>query len=313
MRRVGDFVALRLDGALDERSIKAVQAWRDRERRERLEVIEAATGYPPELVAEVETAFYAQHERDWSTLAPDELLAAARLVGPQPPTTLRPILTAIRSIQKEDSSELDRVSERAMAVIADLVDEPPYAQGHGLAGWLRDEPGVVRHNLRVDPDTVLDSWSVPVVEVDLDLADIDAIGCWGPNHGPAVLLNSGPRHVGNAARRRSTLAHEICHLLVDRSSSLPLVEVLGGRTAEHVEKRARAFAAELLLPRQIAGELLSACAGDEESTVRSIRSRFGVSSELLAWQVKNSDASLPPQTWRYLRSLVPSPSRFGWN
>ena len=155
------------------------------------------SGFPRELVAEVETAFYAQHERDWSTLAPDELLAAARLVGPQPPTTLRPILTAIRSIRKEDGSGLDRVSERAMAVIADLVDEPPYAQGHGLAGWLRNEPGVVHRNRRVDPDTVLDSWRVPVVDVDLDLADIDAIGCWGPKYWPrravAVPAKSGPQ------------------------------------------------------------------------------------------------------------------------
>lgn len=311
LRRVGDFVALRLGGATDERSIRAVEAWRDRGHRDRLEVIEAATGFPHELVVEVESVFYGQDERDWSILAPDELLAAARLVGPQPPTTLRPILTAIREIPKQDGSELDRACERAMAVEAELVDEPPFAQGHALAGWLRNQQGVVHPNGRVDPDAVLLSWCVPVVYVDLDLADIDAIGCWGPKHGPAVLLNAAPGYRGSPARRRATLAHEICHLLVDRSSSLPLVEVLGGRTAEHVEKRARAFAAELLLPRHIAGDVLL-IAGDSESAVRSLRSRFGVSSELVAWQVKNSSVSLSPQTLQYLRSLVSSPSRFGW-
>jgi Zn-dependent peptidase ImmA (M78 family) len=310
LRRVGDVVALRLNGATDERSIRAVQSWRDRGRRDRLEVIEAATGFPPELVVEVESAFYGQNERDWSILAPDELLAAARLVGPQPPTTLRPILTAIRQVPKRDCSELDCTCERAMAVVADLADEPPYAQGHELARWLRSQPNVVHQNGRVDPDTVLDSWRVPVVDVDLDLADIDAIGCWGPKHGPAVLLNAAPSYAGSAARRRATLAHEICHLLVDRLSSLPLVEVLGGRTGEHVEKRARAFVAELLLPRHIAGEALSAT-GDSDGAVRSLRSRFGVSSELVAWQVRNSNVTLPPQMWRYLRSLVSRPSRFG--
>lgn len=35
----------------------AVEAWRTRNTHDRLKVIEAATGYPPELVAEIESAF----------------------------------------------------------------------------------------------------------------------------------------------------------------------------------------------------------------------------------------------------------------
>ena len=53
-----------------------------------------------------------------------------------------------------------------------------------------------------------------------------------------MLLNLDARYASSSGRRRATLAHEICHLLVDRGSALPLVEVLGGRTAEHVERRA---------------------------------------------------------------------------
>ena len=126
-----------------------------------------------ELVArssddEIESAFASQSERDWSTPASDELLATARLVGPQPSNVLRPILDAVRQAHKAETPELDELANRAAEVIASVADEPPYAQGHRLA---------------------------------------------------------------------------------DRSTSLPLVEVLVGRTAKHVEQRARAFAAELLLPR----------------------------------------------------------------
>ena len=119
----------------DDRSRVAVQAWQARDGHDRLKVIEAATGYPPELVAEVESVFYSEDERDWTT---------------------------------------------------------------------------------------------------------------------------------------------------------PRSEVLGGRAAKHVVQRARAFAAELLLPREVAGQVFSDYEDDEARAARSLRARFGMSSELLAWQAKNS-------------------------
>ena len=185
-------------------------------------------------------------------------------------------------------------------------------QGYTLASWLRGQPEIVNPGGRVDPERILVPWSVPLIDAGLGLGDIDAIGCWGPSHGPAVLLNSDARYATSSARRRATLAHEICHLLIDRASSLPLVDVLGGRAAKQVEQRARAFAAELLLPREIAGQMFSDHEGNEDHAARSLRSRFGVSSELLAWQAKNSGYRFAPQTWQFLSKLVRNPSEFGW-
>ena len=186
LSRVGDGIASRLSGVSDDRSREAVQTWHARDGHGRLKVIEAATGFPPELVAEVESVLYSEDERDWTTLRSDELLAAARLVGPQPPATLRPILEAVRGVHLFDGSGLDRASENALAVIGDIQDEPPFAQGYELAGWLRSEPEVVRRGGRVDPDEILESWGVPLIDIGLGLGDIDAIGCWGPRHGPAA-------------------------------------------------------------------------------------------------------------------------------
>lgn len=309
--KVGDFIASRLAPLSDNRSLKAVRRWSERESHDRLRIIEAATGYPPDLVAEVEAAFYSQDERDWGGPHSDELLAAARLVGPQPATTLVPILDAVRAIGKADASALDQFSEEAMGVIDSAQDEAPFAQGYKLAAWLRSRLRIRGDQGRVNPEEVLKSWHVPVIDVAIGLGDIDAIGCWGPSHGPAVLVNSDARYAGNSGRRRATLAHEICHLLVDRFGSLPLVEVLGGRTAKQAEQRARAFAAEFLMPRDLAGSEFLSLQGDVVSAVRSLCSRFGVSTELLAWQVKNSGVAPMPASWKYLASLVRSPSVFG--
>lgn len=309
---VGDFIALRLAPLSDERSTKAVRAWNERESHNRLRVIEAATGFPRELVTEVESAFYSPNERDWTAPRSDELLAAARMVGPQPATTLKPILDAVREVGKADTAILDQVSDEAMEVIASTQDEAPFEQGYILAAWLRSKPRISSSRGRVNPDEILTSWGVPVTDVPIGLGDIDAIGSWGPRHGPAVLVNSNARFAEHARRRRATLAHEICHLLVDRSGSLPLVEVLGGRTAKHAEQRARAFAAELLMPRELAGLEFLQFQDDDTFAVKSLCSRFGVSSELLAWQVKNSGITPTPKSRKHLASLVRNPSAFGW-
>ena len=94
--------------------------------------------------------------------------------------------------------------------------------------------------------------------------------------------------------------------ILAQAASLP------GESHKHVEQRARAFAAELLLPREVAGQVFSDYEGDEARAARSLRARFGVSSELLAWQAKNSGYPLAPQTRQFLSSLVRNPSEFGW-
>lgn len=301
--KVGDFIATRLAPLADERAIKAVRAWSRRESHGRLRIIEAATGFRPELVVDVEKSFYSQNERDWAVPNSDELLAAARMVGPQPATTLVPILQKVREVGKTETSTLDRVSESALKVFADVLHKKPYEQGYKLAAWLRSQPQVTSDSGRVDPGRILESWGVSVTDVCSGLGSIDAIGCWGPRHGPAVLVNEA-RHAGNSGRRRATLAHEVCHLLVDRSGSLPLVEVLGGRTAKRAEQRARAFAAELLAPRQLAGLEFAEAQGDLAEVMQGLCFRFGVTTELLAWQVRNSGAALTPKSRKYLADLA---------
>jgi Zn-dependent peptidase ImmA (M78 family) len=78
-------------------------------------------------------------------------------------------------------------------------------------------------------------------------------------------------------------------LLVDRQGALPFSEVLGGHTPLYVEQRARAFAAEFLLARSSAVSAIRKYDCLEESLER-LKQKFGVSVELAALQIKNSDA-----------------------
>jgi len=73
LRDPGDYIESRLTGVSDRRSREAVRAWRARDHHSRLKVIEAATGYSQELVAEVESVFYSEDERDWAELRSDEI------------------------------------------------------------------------------------------------------------------------------------------------------------------------------------------------------------------------------------------------
>jgi Zn-dependent peptidase ImmA (M78 family) len=86
---------------------------------------------------------------------------------------------------------------------------------------------------------------------------------------------------------RSTLAHEICHLLVDRGRALPATEVLGGQSPKLAEQRANAFAAEFLLPREQAA---LACQNHPNivQAATSLEQRFGVSREVVCHQIYNA-------------------------
>ena len=74
-----------------------------------------------------------------------------------------------------------------------------------------------------------------------------------------------------------TLAHELCHLLFDRSSAVPLSVLSGTWAPPRLERVANAFAAELLIPLKgmvdEVGWLMSEPTDDE---LELLMARFGV-------------------------------------
>jgi Zn-dependent peptidase ImmA (M78 family) len=96
-------------------------------------------------------------------------------------------------------------------------------------------------------------------------------------------------------------------VLFDSGGAFKLVEALGGRRPRDLEQRARAFAAELSLPR---GLIAGQYDGDALATVRRAAHRFGVSKELAAWQLRNSGVELDAVQRKALKGLVSRPQQF---
>ncbi|MGE6606490.1 ImmA/IrrE family metallo-endopeptidase [Halomonas sp. NPDC076908] len=233
-----------------------------------------------------------------------ELMAAARMTaGAISLPEQQELLERVRRINKYSTPVLDELTDS----IGEEFEETgkPHDQGYWAANWLRR---------RIDKDTrsaikpleILKQWGVAVEEMSLPDAKFDALACWGSRHGPAILINQSSENVpAHVHRANSTLAHEICHLLLDRNTALPVVEVLNGNTPERLEKRARAFAAELMLPREVVAVEVRMTTSLEKA-IAKLSQEYEVSESLVCWQVINSTGydslSEPEQRWLQARN-----------
>jgi Zn-dependent peptidase ImmA (M78 family) len=291
---IGDFIAEYLNEFTSERSRRAVSAWQKRTTHSEKVLLDILSGLDQSEREDLAGTTTAAEFWEWDPQAPfqdTEILAAARMSkGIIPSGTRSLLLQRIKEQPRNKTTELDRLSRSASKAFEEIGK--PFAQGYWLAQWLRNHMSQSDDTI-VDPEQLLRTWNVGLVEEKLPDASIDALAVWGKRHGPSILLNSTePAKPTHPHGKRTTLAHEICHLLIDRDRALPLGEILGGRVAEHAEKRARAFAAELLLPRKIAASTFRH-AESLQATIDQLKNKFQVSEELIAWQLRNaSDITL---------------------
>ena len=180
-----------------------------------------------------------------------------------------------------------------------------FDEGYELATWFRRYCQINKDADAVEVDEIVSNWNVGVMTREF-APSLDAIAVWGKSHGPTIIINSNGVHSHTSGGRRATLAHEICHILLDRKSALPIVEVLGGIVAKGIESRARAFAAELLLPRSAANRVVRE-SFSVRAAVDKLAEHYRVSAALAAWQITNSKPHLtvPERTW--LKSLAYGP------
>lgn len=313
LERLGAAIVARIEGIDDERASAARDAWATRDVAESSALIEIATGMSMEQLEQV-TAPERRTllHQECATPLVSEYLVAARLARTPivPDRVLDELLAIIGRMRKGSSDALDRISAAAIEASSQVAaSSTPFEQGHALAGWLRRELDVAP-SARVEPELLLSQWGVVVESVSLSTPEIDAVALWGPRRGPAVLVNDEGRHNQSPGGRNATLAHEIQHLLVDRGEGLPLAEVIGGHAPVRLEQRARAFAAELLVPREIAGAAFATASRPPHAILQTLVERYGASQEVVAWQARNAGAELPPDVWSFLRSKVSRPDLF---
>jgi Zn-dependent peptidase ImmA (M78 family) len=294
---LGERILSRLDGLTDRRSELARDRWGNRNAMPPMERWQIATGLDMELLDRV---LPEKVDRAAANDAVYRFKAAARMLGKRvSETQLRDLLKQINSI---GGGSLLNLPEDLLRQAADMahrhVHEKPAIQGYCLANMLRE---FIACEGRAEPQELLSSWGVSVREVKMQPSGLDAIALWAKDVIPTVLLNANGLRAKQPSGRRSTLAHEICHILVDRDGALPVVEALGGEVSFAIEQRAEAFAAEFLLPRTEAKrefdeELAYVTHRQErnkaiERVTRRLAEEYGVSHEVTAWQILNSGAA----------------------
>jgi Zn-dependent peptidase ImmA (M78 family) len=301
-------------GPQQERSVLALEAWRDREPSFEaiLQMRLGSNRSAIEMVPRDQTAasyFEVQNDSTIEDAFESSVLVAARMSEAVPIESQRKILDLLRSRPSLGVSEVLRdISAEAEAVMPDYARRP-VEQGQKLAQWLRKKFGVPP-DAKADPQYILERLNVRVTQHRFGTDVIDAVGCWGHQHGPEVLVNLDGKHAQSSPGRRATLAHELAHVLVDRSGSLPAAEVLGGNVPEQPEKRANAFAAEFLLPKSVIVARLGS--NSRKDDIENLRERFGASREVAGWQITNT-AGVYHALGRDEKVLLRKWTAGGWN
>jgi len=279
----------------DQQSETARSRWDSRDSMPAAKRIQIATGIEESLL-----------DRIWPT-SPEaandklyELKAAARMIGSKlPDDQMKTVLAKINSLPNGKHLDFGNLHQKATNLIDEHRSDGPAAQGYLLAWMLRDHLKCTIG--KVEPKDILVKWGVSVIDFKISNSSLDAIAVWGAAHTPTILLNTDGPRAKLPTGTRSTLAHEICHLLVDINGALPAAEVFGGNIPYVIEQRANAFAAEFLLPRSAAGshlakELKFSYTPDQrykvtEEAISHLADFYGASHETTAWQIINSGIS----------------------
>ncbi|MFO7775035.1 MAG: ImmA/IrrE family metallo-endopeptidase [Candidatus Hydrogenedentota bacterium] len=306
LEKVGNVIADYVREGKHPRQQVALELWETRARRCREQGLVIRTGLSREelerLAANEDPATFWEYNVENSE-DESELVAAARMTSALTHELQADILARIRAAEKCPTAKLDGLTRQ---FVEEFEERGPWHnQGYWAANWLRNQLGH-RNQEPANPEALLRKWGVAINEVHYPESKLEAIAAWGPRHGPVIFLNTAegirPSH---SYGRRTTLAHEIAHLFIDRDRALPVAEVLGGLTPEHAEKRARAFAAEFLLPREAAVEVLRN-AESLAAAMERLQRDYEVSREVVAWQILNSKAfdQLSRDEHRKLDSIV---------
>jgi len=137
------------------------------------------------------------------------------------------------------------------------VRVPPWEQGYDLAESLHAELQLDFRDGWVDIAGLLRDLGVQVLAKELDDHAVRACSIVGPHHIPTIVQNTRSSFYESSDAQRFDLAHEMCHLLYDRSHGQKLAMASGPWAPVAVEQRAKAFAAMFLMPTELVAQVVA--------------------------------------------------------
>lgn len=206
------------------------------------------------------------------------------------------------------TTDLDDVARLASNIVANYVDDatawlpalelpldlsevtqlPPGEQGGRLGERACELLGGGTRDW-VDIESVISSLDISISEIELSDIEVRAVSIFGPTQHPHVFRNTRTRWGNSAEVTRFTLAHELCHLLLDREYADELAIASGPWAPLAIERRANAFAAAFLMPTWLLRDALASTSApaDDPDTIKSVSARLHVSASSLIDRLYN--------------------------
>ena len=217
---------------------------------------------------------------------------AALMFGTMAPNVTRSdIMVLAESLLRLTSpgGDLEPMVSRCRAEPIGDSDESPWQQGYALAEELQNDLDGRVDGERVDVEAILDHLGVEVTDANLSDGAIRGVAIAGPRHRSGIVWNRNNHFNADARGLRFTLAHELCHLLFDRSAGQRLAVASGPWAPPSLEQRANAFAAMLLMPTETVRTLVVGMTEpvDTAQGVSSVARRLETGFPATLWHLRN--------------------------
>ncbi len=178
---------------------------------------------------------------------------------------------------------------------SDDYGPPAWRKGYQLAQQARARLGVSQEPIPSMRELVEHRLGIPIIQV--ELPDSIAGATLSSNGRRGIVLNTGGANT-NVWIRRTTLAHELAHILFDPQERLSSIRVdsyeqLQRNTRDtdsldDVEQRANAFAVEFLAPQDAVRQLVSNTAQVKPEDIAKVMYKFGIGRVAALFHISNA-------------------------
>ncbi len=180
----------------------------------------------------------------------EEFSPAVAMFGGVEPTLDGADVTSMRDAMVDAFGGAD--GSDLASLVHERAEEPlgvPHQDGDRFATELLEDLGLLNAHQPVDVRHICERLEVRVDTTDFNTDSIRGIAFAGVGFAPRIVVNRTHPFNDNESGMRFTIAHELCHVLFDRTRARRVSHASGPWAPPGVEKRANAFAAYLLMPR----------------------------------------------------------------
>jgi Zn-dependent peptidase ImmA (M78 family) len=194
--------------------------------------------------------------------------AAALLFGATAPSIDAEDITELMDLLVESATGEPETPELKALSYDALIDNSsflsPVEQGQELAQDILEKLGLDSAEF-IDVDQVLDRLGISIHLVNLQDEKIRGVAVAGTVFHPMAAINEKYPWSDRDEVRRYSLAHELCHILFDRSRTQRLAVASGPWAPRDIERRANSFAAHFLMPYHLVSHIIDGLKEDANS------------------------------------------------